>query len=148
VYRISLAGNLPQPLAASANLPVPYVVESGRSQNKGARVLSSHWDHTACLLGRFKSSNALILNNTFRHARELHLELQMIPSFYEGPILINNVTIANNTFYVPKGSSTDFEKDYVWKNTVAQTASTIVIEGNVVHAVEGSARMHVGPTYV
>ena len=97
-------------------------------------MVNSRWDHTTDMLGRMKSSESFILNNTFSHFGEPHLELQMIPSFYEGPVLIHNVTIANNTFYAAKGSSTNFEKDYVWMNTQVQTASGIVFEGNVVHA--------------
>merc|ERR1712217_655348 len=107
----------PPAVSTSAGLPVPYVVESGRSQNVGARVHSSHWDHTSALLGRFKSSNSSIVNNTFRHAGMLHIELQMIPSFFEGPVLIDNVTISNNTVYANRGASTNFGRDYVWRNT-------------------------------
>ena len=47
--------------------------------------------------GRFKSSDSVIKDNTFRNAAIGNLELTWLPQFFEGPVELSNVTLANNT---------------------------------------------------
>ncbi len=51
---------------------------------------------TNCNLGRFKSSHSIIQNNTFRNAKIRSLELSWLPQFFEGPVVLRNVTLADN----------------------------------------------------
>merc|ERR1712039_730455 len=55
--------------------------------------------------GRWKSSGSRIINNTFHHVSQEEFELRFLPAFYEGPLTIEDVLIANNTIYV-SGSET------------------------------------------
>ena len=132
VYKVTLVSAPPEPSAKSRGLPVRLIVESGRSSAVGARVRNSRFDHSSGLFGRWKSSHSELRGNTFHHfSGTLQLEVQMIPSFYEGPLLITNVTIANNTFFVPAGSPSD-ASEFIWANTKFTTASGIVVENNTV----------------
>jgi hypothetical protein len=54
-------------------------------------------------MGRWKSSGSTIANNTFRRIKGALLEAQLIGAFYEGPILVDNVRIENNTFELEEG---------------------------------------------
>merc|ERR1712070_475623 len=54
---------------------------------------------TNCNLGRFKSSNSLIEGNTFKNAKIQSLELSWLPQFFEGPVVLSNVTLRNNVIY-------------------------------------------------
>merc|ERR1712060_614726 len=48
---------------------------------------------------RFKSSNSVIVNNTWKHSRLTYVEVAALPNDgAEGPLLINNVTVAYNNF--------------------------------------------------
>lgn len=92
----------PPPAAAQA-LPVRFVVESGRTRAGGAVIRDSTFEHSCALMGRWKSSGSTIANNTFRRIKGALLEAQLIGAFYEGPILVDNVRIENNTFELEEG---------------------------------------------
>eukprot|EP01052_Picozoa_sp_SAG31_P041576 SAG31_NODE_6341_length_2056_cov_2.182933_1_plen_123_part_00 len=51
---------------------------------------------TNCNLGRYKSSHSIIENNTFRNAKIPSLELAWLPQFFEGPVMLENVSVVNN----------------------------------------------------
>ena len=50
-----------------------------------------------------KSSNSAIVNNTFRRLDRPDLEITSLKGWFEGPTLIENVTIADNSFYEGAG---------------------------------------------
>ena len=114
VYSVELAHAPPVRPSLDLDLAVPYIVESGRSRCNGAEVRDSIFVHSTGLFGRWKSSNSRIVNNSFSSTSQLHLELQMIPSFYEGPVFVDNVTVSENIFYVPEGTKTTDAKDFIW----------------------------------
>eukprot|EP01051_Picozoa_sp_SAG22_P005058 SAG22_NODE_289_length_12942_cov_6.674531_8_plen_554_part_00 len=66
--------------------------------NAGAKIINTHFINTTCNLGRLKSSNALIQGCTFENARIPNLEITYLPQFFEGPVTISNVTLADNLF--------------------------------------------------
>ena len=72
----------------------------------GAEIRNCDFSVTACNIGRTKSSNSTITNTTFSKARLRNLEVTGLQIWFEGPIYISNVSIANNTFIDegPRGS--------------------------------------------
>lgn len=128
VYTVRLARPPPPLPTACTGLPVPYVVESGRTRCQGALVRDSLFSHSTGFFGRWKSSDSMLANNTFAHTDHLHLEVQMIPSFYEGPVLVDNFTVSGNRFVVPSTCTTTNAADFLWH----ANASDIVVEGNEV----------------
>ena len=64
----------------------------------GAHLRNSVFEYCPTLFGRWKSSESVIANNTFRHNAQPILEMQLISTFYEGPILVDDVLIEDSTF--------------------------------------------------
>ena len=48
---------------------------------------------TNCNLGRYKSSHSVIEGNVFRNAKIQSLELAWLPQFFEGPVILENVSV-------------------------------------------------------
>jgi hypothetical protein len=69
-----------------------------RFTGRGAAVLNTTFHHTTCNLGRMKASDSLISDNTFTGPAGHNLEITGLQGWLEGPMLINNVTVRNNTF--------------------------------------------------
>jgi hypothetical protein len=130
VYSVKL-GRSPLPQLRKG-LPVPYVVESLRTRAPRARVVDSTFSHSTGLFGRWKSSDSVIERNTFSYTHQLHLELEMIPSFYEGPVLVSNFSLKGNHFFVPKGTRVKDATAFLWR----ANASDVFVEGNTVRAVD------------
>ena len=63
----------------------------------GAVIRNNSFHHTTCNLGRTKSSNSIIEQNTWAHGGS-NMEITGLENWMEGPMLINNVTVRNNTF--------------------------------------------------
>ena len=104
VYEVAVDGPLP---AAAANLTVPYVLQIARTAQTGTVLRNNVFEDSRGFFGRWKSSNSRIENCTFRGSAEQVLELQMLPSHYEAPITISNITIVGNTFEVSATASID-----------------------------------------
>ena len=68
----------------------------------GARFVRNHFKNTSCS-ARWKSSNAVIANNTFANAAFHNLEITYLQSYLEGPALISNISLVGNTFYYGAG---------------------------------------------
>lgn len=65
---------------------------------RGAAVLNTTFHHTTCNLGRMKASDSMISGNTFSGPAGHNLEITGLQGWLEGPMLISNVTVRNNTF--------------------------------------------------
>jgi len=74
------------------------MVEMEKSRAAGAVIRNSKFSHSTGFFGRFKSSNARIEGNNFTYNGNEVLELGMLPTYYEGPVGLRNVTVAGNTF--------------------------------------------------
>jgi hypothetical protein len=109
VYEVALdaATPLPSQTRPGAMAAVSYVLQIAKTQTTGARVINSLFEDSTAFFGRWKSSHSLLQNCTFRTNANPELEMQLIGSFYEGPITITNVTIKGNTFEVNKRSKED-----------------------------------------
>ena len=89
----------------AASLPVPCMVEIEKTRCRGAVIRNSNFSYSTGFFGRFKSSNARIEGNRFSYNGNEELELSMLPSYYEGPIELNNVTVTDNTFQLSSNQS-------------------------------------------
>ena len=109
VYEVVLdaATSLPPQTRPGAMAAVSYVLQIAKTQTTGARVINSLFEDSTAFFGRWKSSHSLLENCTFRTNGNPELEMQLIGSFYEGPISITNVTIRGNRFEVNKRSRED-----------------------------------------
>ena len=72
------------------------LVQIDTISNAGTIIRNSLLTDTNCNLGRFKSSDSVIEGNTFRNADIKNLELAWLPQFFEGPVILHNVSVANN----------------------------------------------------
>jgi hypothetical protein len=86
------------PAVSNPSLAVPYMVEMEKTRAAGAVIRNSNFSFSTGFFGRFKSSDALIEGNRFTRNGNDELEASMLPSFYEGPVGLRNVSIVNNTF--------------------------------------------------
>ena len=85
---------------------------------------------SSAFFGRWKSSHSVIANNSFYQTDGALLELQVLGSFYEGPVLVDDVRIENNSFEVRAGPA-----PIAASLVVARNWSTgIAIRGNRVWA--------------
>ena len=64
---------------------------------KGSVIRNNSFHHTTCNLGRTKSSDSIIEHNTWAYGGS-NMEITGLENWMEGPMLINNVTVRNNTF--------------------------------------------------
>ena len=69
-----------------------------RFLGKHALIANNSFHHTTCNYGRVKSSDSSVVNSTFAVAGMQNLEVTGLQNWMEGPMLISNVVIANNTF--------------------------------------------------
>ena len=67
---------------------------------KGSVIRNNSFHHMTCNLGRTKSSNSIIENNTWGTATHSetssNLEITGLEQWMEGPMLIDNVIVINN----------------------------------------------------
>ena len=73
---------------------------------RGAKVLNTTFHHTTCNLGRMKASDSVIAGSKFIAPAGHNLEITGLQGWLEGPMLIDNVTVRNNTF-VGLGTAAD-----------------------------------------
>ena len=64
--------------------------------NSGTVLQNNTFTDTNCNLGRFKSSHSLISGNIFKNAKIPSLELSWLPQFFEGPVILENVSVTDN----------------------------------------------------
>ena len=103
VYSIELETPPPPQDRPGAMAAVPYVVQIAKTQAVGTVVRDSLFEDSTGFFGRWKSSHSQLTNNTFRDTQTPMLEVQFLPSFFEGPIKVDNMTITNNSFEVGAG---------------------------------------------
>jgi len=90
VWRVEFVGQVPEGVGRTA------LVQIDTMSNAGTTIRNNLLTDTNCNLGRFKSSHSVIEGNTFRNAKIPNLELTWLPQFFEGPVVLENVTVANN----------------------------------------------------
>lgn len=90
VWRVKFAGQVPKGVGRTA------MVQIDTMSNAGTTIRNNLLTDTNCNLGRFKSSHSVIEGNTFKNAKIPSLELSWLPQFFEGPVVLTNVTLANN----------------------------------------------------
>jgi len=110
VFHIQLSESPPNPEGQDSSmmrtsLPVPYLVVIEKTRGVGAVIRNSNFSYSTGFFGRFKSSNARIEGNRFEHNGNEELELSMLPTFYEGPMELSNVTVTGNTFQLASNQS-------------------------------------------
>lgn len=91
LWRVNFTGGeVPQGVGRTAMVQIDTIA------NSGTVLRNNLFTDTNCNLGRFKSSNSVIAGNTFRNAAIPSLELAWLPQFFEGPVLLSNVTLSGN----------------------------------------------------
>ena len=90
VWRVEFAELVPSGVGRTA------LVQIDTMSNAGAVLRNNTFVSTSSNIGRFKSSHSVIEGNTFSHASIKNLELSWLPQFFEGPVILSNVTVANN----------------------------------------------------
>ena len=68
-----------------------------RFSGKNAKIIGNHFKNGAALLGRTKSSGAVIRGNTWTDTATHTLEVTALQNFMEGPVEIRSVLIEENT---------------------------------------------------
>eukprot|EP00660_Eupelagonema_oceanica_P011177 gene11177-14904_t len=64
---------------------IPYLVVLAKTRAVGAVVRDSVFEDSLGFFGRWKSSESRLENNVFRGVGAAQLQIQMLPSYYEGP---------------------------------------------------------------
>jgi hypothetical protein len=64
----------------------------------GSKIVHNTFRYSRCNLGRFKSPQGIIQGNTFQQAWKANLELTALPQWFEGPIQVRDILIADNVF--------------------------------------------------
>ena len=101
VYSVELTKALPPNRnQTGAIAAIPFVVQIAKTQGKGAVVRDSLFEDSRGFFGRWKASDSVLRNSTFRGNVQPELEISLLPQFYEGPITIANVSIVSNSFEV------------------------------------------------
>ena len=91
MWRVEFGAALPAGVGRTALVQVDTI------SNAGTVIRNSLLTDTNCNLGRLKSSHALLSGNTFRHAAIPNLEIAWLPQFFEGPVVLTNITLRDNT---------------------------------------------------
>lgn len=86
------ADNLPSAVSPTTLVSIDTV------NGSGTIFRNNRFSRSNCNCGRWKSSGGLLHNTTFEYARLRNLEIYPLPSWFEGPTQISNVTIRGNTF--------------------------------------------------
>eukprot|EP01047_Picozoa_sp_COSAG01_P008036 COSAG01_NODE_311_length_19072_cov_73.511727_24_plen_445_part_00 len=104
VYEVELTASPPK--AASNATILKYVLQIQKTQNAGAVVRNCSFHTSTGFFARWKSSNSVLEGNTWLDTRGQNLEIQMLPSYFEGPSHISNISINNNVFQMSDPSAT------------------------------------------
>lgn len=130
VYEVELVAAPPVQNRPGAMAAVPYALQIAKTQTKGAIIKNSLFEDSAAFFGRWKSSHSRLENSVFRGNGNPELEMQLLPTFYEGPIHIENITITNCSFEVLHNSTT--MDDILDKGPDCCTVQNLVQTGNKV----------------
>ena len=122
-FQIELSEAPPNP---RMSLPVPSLVEIEKTRSMGAVIRNSNFSYSTGFFGRLKSSNARIEGNRFAYNGNEELELSVLPTYYEGPIELRNVTITGNTFQLASNLSIE---DII-RFTIQPSSENISTAGN------------------
>jgi hypothetical protein len=90
LWRVGFHGAVPAGVGRGGIITIDTI------SNAGAKLLNTRFVNTTCNLGRIKSSNAVIQGCTFENARIPNMEITYLPQFFEGPVEIFNITLADN----------------------------------------------------
>ena len=91
-------GGVPALPVLSKTIQPTTLINIDTINGSGAVFRNNRFTRTNANCGRWKSSNSLIINNTFEYAKLHNLEVCSLPSWFEGPVWITNVTLSDNTF--------------------------------------------------
>ena len=99
------SGSTTKPLAS----PLKYVLQIAKTQTAGAVVRNCTFHSSSGFYARWKSSHSVLEGNEWLDTPKHDggtFELQMLPSYFEGPSHISNVSILNNVFQTSKADAT------------------------------------------
>merc|ERR1711879_712765 len=88
--RVEFANQVPPGVSRTAIAQIDTI------SNAGTTIRNNVLTDTNCNLGRFKSSHSVIEGNVFKNADIPNLELTWLPQFFEGPVMLTNVSVVNN----------------------------------------------------
>jgi hypothetical protein len=90
----------PKSTVAEPPLPPPpmlgSIVSIDTLSSEGAKIINNTFTNSDCNIGRFKSSGGVIQGNVFRKARIHNLEISALPQFFEGPVDVQGILVADN----------------------------------------------------
>lgn len=92
VWRVRFAAPLPAAVVAGS------LVNVDSFSTPGTVIRNNTFTNTRYNLGRFKSAGGAIVNNSFSRAGAHNLEITPLLQYFEGPVLVRDVTVAGNTF--------------------------------------------------
>ena len=119
------------------------MVQIAKTQVKGAVVRDCLFEDSTGFFARWKSSDAVMENNIFRGNGWPIVEMQTLPSFYEGPPLTRNVTLRNNSFGVGDANA-GFLKAQRVSTGKSLTLKNLIDVGPAFCAVEGLVQVRGG----
>jgi|EP01046_Picozoa_sp_COSAG06_P008390 hypothetical protein len=105
VYEVEVTGLPPAPAGSNGTL-LKYVLEIAKTQNAGSVVSNCTFHSSTGFYARWKSSDSILEGNEWLDDVQGVFELQMLPSYFEGPSHIRNVTIRNNVFQTNDAKAT------------------------------------------
>lgn len=82
------------------------MLQIAKTQNAYAVVRNSTFHSSTGFYARWKSSHSILEGNTWLDDSQGVFELQMLPSYFEGPSHLRNVTIRDNVFETSKSDAT------------------------------------------
>ena len=91
LWRVDFTAPVPAGVGRTAFVQIDSI------PNAGTVLRNCTFTDTNCNLGRFKSSHSQISGNVFKNANIPSLELSWLPQFFEGPVILENVSIVGNT---------------------------------------------------
>ena len=83
-----------------------YVLQIPKTQNAYSIVRNSTFHSSTGFYARWKSSHSILEGNTWLDDQQGVFELQMLPSYFEGPSHLSNVTIRDNVFQSARPDAT------------------------------------------
>ena len=97
VYEVELTAPPPVIKGQSGAL-LKYVLQIAKTQNAGAIVRNSTFHSSTGFFARWKSSDSILEGNQWLDSGQGVFEMQMLPSYFEGPSHLRNITIRDNVF--------------------------------------------------
>jgi hypothetical protein len=80
-----------------SDLPqVGSIVTIDTIASTGAKLINNIFLYSHCNIGRFKSPGGVLQGNVFRQARIPNLEISALPQWFEGPVDVRDILVADN----------------------------------------------------